>query len=348
MEPVVIRDYDPQWPRQFEEVAARVRAAFAGASLADVEHVGSTAVPGLAAKPIIDLDVVIPSEADLPDAVSRLATLGYVYEGDNGIPGRAAFLWPPGTPRHHLYVCASGNPELRRHLAFRDYLRANPEEAHHYGALKRELAQRFREDRRAYSGGKTEFVETVLTKAEDEIALVAYDPHWPEQFAHEAARVRAALGDDLVLAVEHFGSTAVPGLVAKPVIDLLVGVRSVAGARERAVAPLEALGYSYWRDNPNPGHLFLVKGLPPNGPRTHHIHMVEPGAFPDPKNEALLFWDRLLFRDYLRAHPDEARRYESLKRALAARHPGDRDAYTEGKTEYVYGVMQRARARPSE
>ncbi len=348
MESVVIMDYDPQWPEQFAEIAGRVRAAFAGASLAAVEHVGSTAVPGLAAKPIIDLDIVIPSEADLPDAASRLAALGYVYEGDNGIPGRAAFLWPPGTKRHHLYVCASGNAELRRHLAFRDYLRANPEEVHHYGALKRELAQRFREDRRAYSDGKTEFVEAVLTKAKDEIALVAYDPHWPEQFAHEAARVHAALGDDLVLAVEHFGSTAVPGLGAKPVIDLLVGVRSVAEARERAVAPLEALGYSYWRDNPNPGHMFFVKGLPPNGPRTHHIHMVEPGTFPDPKNEGFLFWDRLLFRDSLRVNPDEARRYEDLKRALAARHPGDREAYTEGKTEYVYGVMQKARARPSE
>ena len=182
----------------------------------------------------------------------------------------------------------------------------------------------------------------------DEIALVEYDPRWPEQFAAEAARIRAALGENLVSAVEHFGSTAIPGLSAKPIIDLLVGVRSVAEAREKAVPALEALGYAFWSDNPNPAHLFFVRGLPPHGPRTHHIHMVEPETFRDPKNETFLFWDRLLFRDYLRAHPDEARRYETVKRDLAGRFPDDREAYTNGKTEYVSGVMQKARERTQE
>ncbi len=182
----------------------------------------------------------------------------------------------------------------------------------------------------------------------DEIALVEYDPRWPEQFAAEAARVRAALGENLVVPVEHFGSTSVPGLSAKPIIDMLIGVRSVAEARAQAVPGLEALGYAFWYDNPNPGHLFLVKGLPPNGPRTHHIHMVEPETFRDPNNGASLFWDRLLFRDYLRAHPGEARRYEVVKRDLAARFPEDREGYTDGKTEYVNGVMQKARASNQE
>ena len=168
----------------------------------------------------------------------------------------------------------------------------------------------------------------------DEIALVEYDPRWPEQFAQEAARVRAALGEDIVVAVEHFGSTAVPGLPAKPIIDILVGVRSVAEAREKAVPVLEALGYAFWYDDPDPAHLFFVKGLPPNGPRTHHVHMYEAGAVTD---------DLLLFRDYLRAHPDEARRYEAVKRDLAARFPDDREGYTEGKTEYVNGVILKAR-----
>ena len=177
----------------------------------------------------------------------------------------------------------------------------------------------------------------------DEIALVEYDPRWPGIFAEEAAHVRAALGDDLVVTVEHFGSTSVPGLIAKPIIDMLVGVFSVVEARERAVPALEALGYAFWHDNPNAAHLFFVKGLPPNGPRTHHIHMVEPGTFRDPKNGDFQFWDRLLFRDYLRAHPDEARHYEMVKRDLAARFPEDREAYTDGKTEYVHGVMQKAR-----
>ena len=177
----------------------------------------------------------------------------------------------------------------------------------------------------------------------DEIALVDYDPRWPELFAAEAARVRAALPTGLVTMIEHFGSTAVPGLPAKPVIDLLVGVRSVAEAREVAVPKLEALGYAFWGDNPNPGHLFFVLGLPPHGPRTHHIHMVEPGTFRDPKNPAFLFWDRLRFRDYLRAHEGEARRYAALKHALAAQFPGDREAYTDGKADYVAAVMEKAR-----
>ena len=177
----------------------------------------------------------------------------------------------------------------------------------------------------------------------DQIALVEYDPRWPERFAAEAARVRAALSEGLVVAIEHFGSTAVPGLSAKPIIDIIVGVRSVAEARERAVPALEALGYAFWYDNPEPGHLFFVKGLPPNGPRTHHVHMMEPETFRDPKNAGLLFWDRLLFRDYLRAHPEEAQRYEAVKRDLAQRFPEDREAYTDGKTEYVSTVMQKAR-----
>lgn len=119
--------------------------------------------------------------------------------------------------------------------------------------------------------------------------------------------------------------------------------RSVAEAGEKAVPILEALGYAFWYDNPNCDHLFFVRGLPPNGPRTHHIHMMEPGTLRDPKSEGFLFWNRLILRDYLRTHPEEARRYESVKRDLAARFPEDRAAYTDGKTEYVYGVIQKAR-----
>ncbi len=177
----------------------------------------------------------------------------------------------------------------------------------------------------------------------DEIALVPYDPHWPELFTLEAARIREVLGSDSIVAVEHFGSTAVPGLSAKPIIDLIVAVRSLAEARKYAVPALEVLGYVYWSDDPAPDRLFFVKGLPPNGPRAHHVHIVEPSVSHNPRLGAFSFADRLLFRDYLRAHPDEARRYEDLKRDLAARFPDDREAYTDGKTEYVYGVMQKAR-----
>lgn len=165
MSPIEIVDYDPQWPAQFAEIAGRVRAAFADGPLIAVEHVGSTAVVGLAAKPVIDIDVVIPSEAVLPDAIARLATLGYVHQGDLGVAGRAAFGSPADLPAHHLYLCVCDNAEYRRHVAFRDYLRVHWGEAQRYEALKRDLAVWHGADRRAYSEAKTDFIEAVLEKA---------------------------------------------------------------------------------------------------------------------------------------------------------------------------------------
>jgi GrpB-like predicted nucleotidyltransferase (UPF0157 family) len=130
-----------------------------------VEHVGSTAVPGLAAKPIIDTDVVVPAVADIPEAIRRLAILGYVHRGDLGIAGREAFTSPAGKPRHHLYVCALDSEELRRHRSFRDHLLTHPDDARAYAALKKAAASRFAEDRVAYNEAKTRFVEAVLQRA---------------------------------------------------------------------------------------------------------------------------------------------------------------------------------------
>jgi GrpB-like predicted nucleotidyltransferase (UPF0157 family) len=164
-DPLVVVAYDPTWPTLFAALRATVAAALGDVAVA-VEHVGSTAVPGLAAKPIIDLDVAIRDEADLPTASERLALLGYIYQGDKGIPGRAAFAWPPGTPRHHLYVCAQDNQEYRRHLLFRDYLRTHPEVCAAYAALKRDLATRYSTDRVAYTEAKGPFIVATLAEAE--------------------------------------------------------------------------------------------------------------------------------------------------------------------------------------
>ena len=165
-EPVEIADYDPAWPAQFADLAKRVHAAFADGPLLVIEHVGSTAVVGLAAEPMIDMDVILPSHDALPDAVARLETLGYVHEGDGGVPGRESFRWPSGELRHHLYVCACDCPEYRRHIAFRNYLRRHLDTAQQYAALKRDLAARFRADRPAYDDGKAQFVEAVLAQAQ--------------------------------------------------------------------------------------------------------------------------------------------------------------------------------------
>lgn len=172
----------------------------------------------------------------------------------------------------------------------------------------------------------------------DEIVIVEYDPRWLLMFEEESARIAKVLSKDLVVGIDHIGSTAVPGLAAKPIIDLLVSVHSLAEAKQIAVSPLEELGYAYWFDNPDNQRMFFVKGLPPNSPRTHHIHIVESNS---------ILRERLLFRDYLRKHPDEALRYAQLKRHLVQQFPTDREAYTSGKTEYVQSVMQKARQEPA-
>jgi GrpB-like predicted nucleotidyltransferase (UPF0157 family) len=168
----------------------------------------------------------------------------------------------------------------------------------------------------------------------DKIIITEYDPNWVTLFDRESASIWAVLDRDLVTRIEHFGSTAVPGLAAKPIVDLLIGVRSLSVAKQTVISPLEQLGYAYWRDNPDSQRMFFVKGLPPNSPRTHHVHIVEPDS---------IQWERWLFRDYLRQHPDEAANYVRLKYDLAQLYSLDREAYTAGKTDYIESVMQKAR-----
>ena len=162
--PILLAEYDPLWPALFEELRAPVVAAL-GNLVVTVEHVGSTAVPGLAARPIIDMDVVVPSVADIPEAIGRLAHLGYVHQGDLGIPGREAFTSPAGKPGHHLYVVAVGSEEYRRHRSFRDYLLTHPDEARAYEALKKAAALRFVDDRAAYTEAKSPFIQAAMGRA---------------------------------------------------------------------------------------------------------------------------------------------------------------------------------------
>ena len=168
----------------------------------------------------------------------------------------------------------------------------------------------------------------------DDVQIVPYDPAWPGTYAVEAERLRAVLDPDLVVGIEHFGRTAVPGLAAKPIIDILIAVRSLPTAKATMVEPISGLGYLYWPDNPKPDRMFFVKGMPPYGDRrTHHVHITEPAGE--------MWRRRLAFRDYLRANPDEARRYQALKYDLAARYPADREVYTDAKTEYVEEIYRK-------
>ena len=160
---IVVLDYDPEWPRLFEVLRHPIANALSDVAIA-IEHVGSTEVPGLAAKPIVDLDVVVPPN-QVATAIARLAALGYEHKGDLGVPGREALRHPPHLPRHHVYVCPPGNLALANHLAVRDRLRADPAIASAYGALKKQLAARFADDVDRYVAGKTAFILDVLRQA---------------------------------------------------------------------------------------------------------------------------------------------------------------------------------------
>ena len=160
---ILVADYDPAWPRTF--AILRDRAWPLVAPFADsIEHVGSTSVPGLAAKPIIDMDVVAPSRDAVMSAIQALETIGYRHVGDLDIPGREALRHPEGDPRHHLYVGARDAAPIVEHLCFRDYLRANPIKAAEYAALKRQLATQF-DDVEDYATAKTDFIRACLAAA---------------------------------------------------------------------------------------------------------------------------------------------------------------------------------------
>jgi GrpB-like predicted nucleotidyltransferase (UPF0157 family) len=152
--------YDPAWPGLFETLKTSIWGAVADIAIS-VEHVGSTSVPGLAAKPIIDMDVVVP-DAELAEGIRRLAALGYEHRGDLGIVRREAFRPPAGSVPHNLYLCSSNSPALANHLALRNYLRDNPEAARAYGEVKMRLALAHAGDLEAYVEGKTEFITSIL------------------------------------------------------------------------------------------------------------------------------------------------------------------------------------------
>ena len=161
---VVVVDYDVAWSRRFEELRARVWPALAGVALR-IEHVGSTSVPGLAAKPIIDLTVVVAARCDVPTAIARLAGLGYRHQGNFGIDDRDVFDHPADLPRHNLYVCPDGAVSLVNQVTLRDVLRAQPELSRRYGELKTRLAAKFPNDIGSYVVGKTDFILDALRRA---------------------------------------------------------------------------------------------------------------------------------------------------------------------------------------
>lgn len=256
---VVVVPYDPAWPRMFGSLAAEIRAACPGAT---IEHVGSTAVPGMMAKPIIDVEVLTSTFA-------------------------------------------------------------------------RELAARYPHDGSSYTGGKTGFIRRVgrlvAGLGPETISVEPYDPAWPVRFEAEAARILSATNNQLI-AIEHIGSTSVPGLPAKPIIDMMGLVPSFDAGRH-LVVPIRSLGYLYYGENEIPRrHYFDLEDE--NGRDVVHLHVLEEGSA-DARNH-------VLFRDYLRAHKDARDAYAALKYELIAKYAHDRRTYTDQKADFIGTILAAA------
>jgi GrpB-like predicted nucleotidyltransferase (UPF0157 family) len=163
--------------------------------------------------------------------------------------------------------------------------------------------------------------------SEQPVEIHDYDPEWPRRFADQRAAVERILGPWLVGSVEHVGSTSVPGLAAKPVVDMLAGVRDLEESRA-CIDPLSADGWLWAPYRDDVEHWFC---RPSPAERTHHLHVVEHGGRD---------WREMLaFRDALRGDPSLRERYAGLKRELAARHRDDREAYTEAKADFIVAAL---------
>lgn len=355
--PIVIADYDPAWARRFEEERAMIVRACCPDAFVRIEHVGSTAVPGLAAKPIIDvMPGVVSLDAFAPN-IEKLAALGYEYVqryeqplpelNDPGMPFRRYFRKDvDGERAFHLHVVQMDSGFWRDHLIFRNYLRTHPDEAQAYADLKRRLASEFNRTMLAqgidinvgYTDHKSEFVASVMARARERIArstaivIVPYNGLWPAKFAFEREVILRAVGS-MAVDVQHVGSTSVPGLAAKPTIDIAIGVRTMDESRA-AIEPLFALGYAKGVEHFPDWRYFDREDHAPF--ENIHLHMIPFGGDR---------WNRyLLFRNHLREHSEDAAAYERLKRSLAAEFGNDRLGYVESKTEFVNAILSRARA----
>lgn len=184
-EKISIEDYSPEWALIFNQLKAIYKSNL-GELIADIQHVGSTSVVGLAAKPILDIDLIIKGKNNFHLIVEKLGKLGYEYQGDWGITGREVFKRKSAqTPidnsgrewmKHNLYVCVAGSVSLRNHLALRDFLLQNPDTAQAYAQLKKQLAATRAEERELYTAGKTEFIVSILERlgfAASELATIS-------------------------------------------------------------------------------------------------------------------------------------------------------------------------------
>lgn len=332
---------DPNWSESYLAEAALIQDILCD-NLITIHHIGSTAIKNIYAKPVIDILPVVHN-LKLVDALNaKFEALGYTCMGEYGIPGRR-YYWKANTKRHthHVHIFAEGAPEIERHVAFRNFLNANPSFAQGYSRIKQELAKVFFTDIENYISGKSSFIQLIDYKtnnekaeqlhAKDDISIEAYHPAWPKLAEAEINTIKKFINLSYVQ-IEHIGSTAVPDLMSKPIIDIFIVLENITAA-EQWIKPLEYCGYIFWSENPDKTHLRFFKGMPPFGmKRTHHIHIISV--------ENNTIEHRVLFRDILRSNEKIRMAYQDLKLALARQYQSDRELYTDKKLQFITDTLR--------
>lgn len=343
---VKVVPHNVTWSDKYQSEALKLKKLF-GEKLHSVHQIGSTAVPQSFAKPTIDIMLLVFSLESADKRKGEMQDLGYQALGEYGIPGRRYFVKEEGGERiFNVHLFPLDHKEAFKYLLFRDYLNNYPEEAKAYSKLKQELALKFSNDRGSYVKAKAPYIKALFKRIEenpisknydplkDKIDLSPYNPDWPEQAKEEIKRIRDLDSEKVILDIQHIGSTSIKGLSAKPILDIMIGVKPLEKGQS-LLGGLSRMGYLFWSDNPDKTRMFFVKGMPPHGVRrTHHIHIVE---YDDPR------WQmRILFRDYLNAHPEEALDYKKLKENLAQFYAYDRENYTLLKSNFVEKTLEKA------
>ncbi len=337
---VELLPHDGNWKTLFDQEEIRLKKILSD-NLMGCYHIGSTAINNIYAKPIIDILCVVKSMTILDKMDEAFIKHAYTPMGELGIAGRRFYIKSKEKRTHHLHIFQEGNSEIKRHVAFRDFLNQHQEYARGYSLIKLKLAKIFPNDIEGYIKGKNAFIEyidyqtgnakKIQLQASDTISIQTYDLKWRQLANAEIEIIKSYCQSLDYYCIEHIGSTAVPDLASKSVIDIFIVLYNL-NEGSKWVKDLAHLGYVFWEDNPDKSHLRLFKGMPPFGSgRTHHLHIVT--------KDNTTWEHRVAFRDILRKDKLKMKAYQKLKHQLAKQYKHDREQYTEKKGEFIKAVL---------
>lgn len=272
-----------EWPRLFNKASIEI-SGILGQNCIDIHHIGSTSIPNIYAKPIIDMLAVVEDIKVVDSLNSKFEALGYICMGEYGISGRRYYCKTKHKRTHNIHLFEQGALEILRYLSFRNYMRENEDYARAYSVLKCCLAEVFPEDIDNYSKGKSSFIQMIdyktgtdpdrQIKVQDDIIIQPYAPAW-QNLAKAEIKAIKTISKEPYVSIDHVGSTAVPGQASEPIIDILISLQSIKEV-VGWISPLESLGYCYWEGNSDKANHHFYKGEPPFGEkRTHSVHLVE-------------------------------------------------------------------------